>query len=743
MRQLRYKKGAGWDWNKALPIGSGRLGAMIYAPEDSEHYQLNEDSIWFGGPRNRNNPDARAHLDEVRCFILDGRIPEAERLLKYSFSGTPQSQHSYQTLGDVYFDFCGGLTSPAGYERKLDLETAVHAVVSTEETTGVTYAREVFASNVCQCIVSKFDVDKGTFELAASLQRMSFYEKTEHTDDALYITGNLGGGGLDFCCGMKFVAPGGTVSGLGEHLIAKDAREVIVYITAVSEFRTKNPRQEVERVLEEASRRSYEDLKKEHVKEYQSYFGRMSLELDYDKELDLLFTEERLKRIAQDKPDNGLLHTYFDYGRYLLISSSRGDCLPANLQGIWNKDLDAPWGSKYTININTEMNYWPAGMCHLSDCQMPLFRHMLRMEKNGRQTAKEMYGCSGFVAHHNTDLWGDTAPQDIYIPATYWVMGGAWLCTHIFEHYEYTHNKDFLKEMYPLLKGSVEFFLDFLIDVDGEYVTCPSVSPENTYIMEDGTRGCVTAGCTMDNEILHELFSHFLKVTEILEEKDVDFVDKVIQYKGRLPQIRIGKYGQIMEWREDYEEEEPGHRHISHLWALHPASQITVDGTKELCKAAKVTLERRLQNGGGHTGWSRAWIMNMYTRLWDGEKAYENLIQLLQQSTLENLLDNHPPFQIDGNFGAIAAIGEMLLQSNTERVVLLPALPKAWNKGSVTGMRAKGCAEYSISWENGSLKQATVKAERDYEMPVYYMGQCCMVKLKTGEKRVITLVDFE
>lgn len=738
MSCLKYTTPSNWDWERALPVGNGRLGAMIFGEETSEHYQLNEESAWFGKARNRNNKDALSNLEEVRSLILSGKIPEAERLLKYAFSGVPQSQHSYQTMGDVYFDFCGKLNSASSFERKLDLETAVHYVTSVEETTGVIFTRETFVSKAHSCIVARFAVNReGYLDLAASLQRDNFYEKSEYTKDSLFVTGNFGGGGMDFCCGMKFVSDGKRIRGMGEHLLTEGATEVCVYLSALTGFRSDNPRQDVEAQLEEAAEIPFDTLKEEHIKEYKKYFDRMRLTLSYDKKLDELTTDRRLERINEKVSDNGLVNTYMDFGRYLLLSSSRGDCLPANLQGIWNRDITPAWGSKYTININTEMNYWPAGLCNLSECQEPLFEHLLRMLPNGQRTAQEMYGCRGFMAHHNTDLWGDTAPQDIYIPATYWVMGGAWLCTHIWSHYLYTMDLEFLKKMYPVVKESVLFFMDFLIEVDGEYVTCPSVSPENTYIMKDGTRGCITAGCTMDNEILRDLFTQFLKEAELVEEKDAAFVEKAKMYLSKLPAIQIGKHGQIMEWREDYDEAEPGHRHISHLWGLHPSHQISMDETDKLCEAARVTLERRLKNGGGHTGWSRAWIMNMYARLWDAEKCYENLIQLFRKSTLPNLFDTHPPFQIDGNFGSIAAIGEMLLQGNENRVVLLPALPKEWSDGAVTGLCAYGKAEYSMEWESGELKTVTITAGADYDTTLVYKMHRKSIHLKQG--KTITL----
>ena len=569
--------------------------------------------------------------------------------------------------------------------------------------------------------------------MAASLQRGSFYETTTHTDDTLLISGRLGGGDETFCAGMCFVISDGTQTGMGEHLLAEHSSSITVLLTAATTFRHKNPEETVKETLKKAAFIPYEKLKEKHIKEYRSYFDRMHLSLPYDSSLDALPTDERLARIDKEHPDNGLINTYFDFGRYLLISSSRGDCLPANLQGIWNDSLSAPWGSKFTININTEMNYWPALSCRLADCEKPLFTHMLRMLENGKQTANKMYDCRGFVAHHNTDLWGDTAPQDIYIPATYWVMGGAWLATHIWNYYSYTKDLDFLKEMYPFLRECVAFFMDFLIEVNGELVTCPSVSPENTYIMEDGTQGRLSYGVTMDNEILHELFDHFEKASTLLEEPDNDFCEKAKETAERIPKIKIGKHGQIMEWMKDYDEAEPGHRHISHLWALHPAFQITPDGTSDLCDAAKITLQRRLSKGGGHTGWSRAWIMNMYARLWDGENAYKQLLLLFSNSTLPNLFDTHPPFQIDGNFGSIAAITEMLLQSREDKTILLPALPNAWQDGFVRGICGRENIRYDIRWSKGVLSDVTLHAGSDTSIILCYGKKEKRLTLREGE----------
>ena len=742
MSYLFYKSPAGWDWNRALPIGNGRLGAMVFGEETIEHYQINEETVWFGGAMNRINPDARENLSKVRELIFAGRIPEAERLLKYAFTGTPQSERTYQTMGDFYIDLMDTVTEPVDYERRLDLETAVHTVKVTDNKTGITFYRESFASAKENVIVTRLSADrKGQICAASTISRGCFYDTSWHEGDAVYFTGNLGEGGVRLCVGIKVVAENTEVQALGEHVIAQGADTVTVYLSASTTFREKDPVEAVRKRLNCASETAYEEMKREHVREYQKYFQSCRLKLSYDESLDCLTTEERLQK---NPVDNGLIQTYFDFGRYLLISSSRPGTLPANLQGIWNGEISPPWGSKYTININTEMNYWPAESLGLSDCHLPLFDLLKRLAENGKKTAEEMYGCRGFVAHHNTDLWADTAPQDMWIPATYWVMGGAWLCTHVWEHYRYTGDEEFLREMYPVLKDAVMFFVDFLVLHDGYYVTCPSVSPENTYILPDGTKGCIGYGVTMDNEILHDLFEQFLWAAEIVEERDEEFLQEVRTRFDQLPPIRIGSEGQILEWIKEYGEEEPGHRHISHLYALHPSSQIMPDCTPELAKAAEITLQRRLRKGGGHTGWSRAWIINLYARLWDGEKAFENLQALLKKSTLTNLMDTHPPFQIDGNFGAAAAIGEMLLQSNGGRTVILPALPKQWKDGEIKGICGRGGYCYDIVWRGGEPECITVtgRAAVPEKTTLVWNGKRCSLELNQGEKVLLHTDDF-
>lgn len=569
---------------------------------------------------------------------------------------------------------------------------------------------------------------------------------------------------------LKACAKDGKVDTIGETLIVENSSEVVLYFTAdttyhytaaeIDGWMHKHSKEDIvnteliteplegslltsykyqlgsqkfllEKILarfENIKEKSYEELRKEHIEDYRTLYNRTVFNLSDENKYEHIPTDERLKQIKQGVEDNGMCKMLFDFGRYLTIASSRKGGLPANLQGIWNKEFFPPWDSKYTININSEMNYWHVESTNLSECHEPLFELIYKMVRNGRVTANRMYGCRGFVAHHNTDIHGDTAPQDIWLPGTYWTMGAAWLCTHLWKHYKYTLDTDFLVKAFPVMAEAALFFVDFLIVKDGYLVTSPSVSPENTYILPNGEQGACCIGPTMDNQILRDLFIGCIGAYEVLVAKNLDknimihgvrsvaeLVEQIKNCNNKIMPDRISKSGRIMEWMEDYEELEPGHRHISHLYGLYPGEEITVDKTPELAKAARNTLEYRLKHGGGHTGWSRAWIMNHYASLWDGEKTYENIVKMLADSTYPNMFDMHPPFQIDGNFGACAAISRMLVQSNNDRCVILPALPKAWKSGFIKGIRIEGNAELDIEWENGELKNVVLRANDDFE----------------------------
>ncbi len=737
MSKLWYRKPAS-IWEEALPLGNGRMGAMLFGSVETERIQLNEDSVWYGGHVDRNNPDALAKLPEIRELLLKGEIREAEELMSYALSGTPQSQRHYQTLGDLTLSFKGLADQPEAYVRSLSLGEAVHR--TQFRIAGVDYVRDAFLSAADEVLAIRFTASEGAkISFSAMLSRGRYYDEVGGIGkDTIFLDGNLGQGGSDFTMMLKAVNEGGTSEVIGEHLIVKAADAVTLLFTAGTTFRYTDLKQQLTGILQSASGYRYEELRERHRKAYKDLYDRVTFQLPGTESYDELPTEERLDLAKNGNADAGLSKLYFDYGRYLLISCSRAGTLPANLQGIWNKDFTPAWDSKYTININTEMNYWPAEVCNLSECHLPLFDLIKRMLPNGQVTAKKMYGCRGFVAHHNTDMWGDTAVQDIWIPASYWVMGAAWLCTHQWMHYEYTKDIRFLEEAYPIMKEAAVFFLDFLIEDKGYLKTCPSVSPENTYILPNGNYGAVCVGPTMDNQIMRDLFSQCIKAAELLGIRD-ELTGQFKEAMDRLSPTRIGRHGSIMEWEEDYEEMEPGHRHISHLYGLHPSSQITMDKTPELAEAARVTLERRLAEGGGHTGWSRAWIINMYARLWDGEAAYQHLTQLFAKSTLPNLFDNHPPFQIDGNFGATAGIAEMLVQSTAERIVLLPALPKCWPDGSIRGLCVRGGADISLEWQGGRLTKCCIRSKHPIVTEVIYQENSFKVSLAAGEEELLQL----
>jgi alpha-L-fucosidase 2 len=735
-------------WEEALPIGNGRLGGMVFGRIKQDHLQLNEDSIWYGGYRDRVNPDARKKLEQIRSLIFEGRIPDAERMMELSLSGVPNSQHPYQTAGELYLNW-EYKEEPGQYRRLLDLNHGIVKVELTGENTSQT--REYFASYEDQIIAIKVTSPKEDISFSMHLERSRFYESAGRIgEDTIFIEGDLGKEGSSFLIAAKTEIKGGTMEVIGEQLRVTDAKEAVIYLAIETSFYHKEHWKEAaQRRLEQASERGYVSVFTRHIQDYQKLAGKVSLKLSDSCETDgkLLLaaiqeeTNER-NRILQLR----MTELYFQYGRYLLISSSRPGSQPANLQGIWNDSFQPCWDSKYTININTEMNYWPAETCGLSQCHLPLFDLLKRMHEKGKKVAEAMYGCRGFVAHHNTDLWGDCAPQDIYIPASYWTMGGAWLCTHIWTHYLYTRDEAFLKEMYPVLRDAVLFFEDFLVLKGEYYVTCPSVSPENTYILQSGMKGSVCAGPSMDIQILRDLICVYRKASKVLGESD-ELLQRAEEIEKRLPPIQVGRYGQIMEWQEDYEEEEPGHRHISQLYALHPSHQITVDKTPELAKAADRTLERRLSYGGGHTGWSCAWIINLYARLGKGDKAWEYLTKLWHHSTFPNFMDNHPMldsavFQIDGNFGAVSAISELLIQADEDRILLLPALPKAWSKGEVKGLCLPGCGTISIRWEKGQLVQCNIQCDGDMDTIISYQGRSIPLKLGKNEKIDLFYKDF-
>lgn len=716
-------------WEEAFPIGNGRLGGMVFGKIKNDRLQLNEDSFWYGGFRDRVNPDARKNLEKIRSLIFEGQIPEAQELMKVSLSGVPQSQHPYQTAGDLFIDW-ELKEDISKYRRVLDMDRGIVRVELAGEA--LAHTREFFSSCIDQVIVIRAASESSDISFSMHLERSRFYEHAgKMAEDTIYMDGDLGKGGSSFFAAAKARINGGEMEITGEHLQVKNAREVIIYLAIETSFYHGEKLKEVavER-LSHAAQKGYEAVYADHVQDFQKLAGSVRLKLSNSSETDgevLLSAVKEEKNPESSDLQRRMAELYFQFGRYLLISSSRPGSQPANLQGIWNDSFEPCWDSKYTININTEMNYWPAEICGLSQCHLTLFDLLKRMHEKGKKVAESMYGCRGFVAHHNTDIWGDCAPQDIYIPASYWVMGGAWLCTHIWLHYLYTQDVSFLRDMYPVLKDAVLFFEDFLVRYGDYYVTCPSVSPENTYILPNGVQGAVCAGASMDMQILRDLLEIYIKSSAILKESG-DSVNKAEELLKHLPPIKVGKHGQIVEWLEDYEEAEPGHRHISQLYALHPSHRISKDKTPELAEAASKTLERRLQYGGGHTGWSRAWIINLYVRLGNGNKAWENLRKLWMKSTFPNFMDNHPMgrgavFQIDGNLGAVSAMAEMLVQADEDRILLLPALPEAWEQGQVEGLCLPGGGTISIWWQERKLVNCIIQCEGNINTTVIYQGK--------------------
>lgn len=702
-------------WTEALPIGNGRLGAMVFGAVGDERIQLNEGEVWAGRKRDRNNPAGGAALAEVRRLLFAGKTAEAEALAGRDMIATPSRMPPYQTLGDLNLRF--GDSEPTEYRRELDLDTAVVRV--TYRAGGALFTREIFASAPGQAIVMRLTCDRpNRITFRAALSREQDATSKSEGSDSIVMDGRAiardpahdaeGLAGVRFRAVLAAVADGGRTLTEGSELLVERANSVTLLLTAATDFRGASPEDLCALQLKSA-RQPYDRLRAEHIADYQRYYRRVRFQLAGD--APDLPTDDRLKRVTAGASDPQLATLYFAFGRYLEIGSSRPGGLASTLQGLWNQSLAPSWESKYTININTEMNYWPVEVCNLSELHEPLFELVEAALPDGHYVAQALYHAGGFVIHHNTDIWGDAAPID-GVGSGLWPMGAAWLSLHFWDHYDFTRDRYFLEQRaYPVMKEAAQFLLDYMVDDGhGHLITGPSISPENSYRTADGKTARLTMGPYMDTEIAYALFSRVLEAEKILGA-DAEFGTKVVAARGRLAPFRIGKHGQLQEWLEDYDEVEPGHRHISHLFAVYPGNQITLRGTPELAKAARTSLERRLAAGGGGTGWSRAWVINVWARLEEGDLAWESLNVLLARSTLPDMLDTHPPFQIDGNFGGIAGIAEMLLQSHAGEISLLPALPKAWPEGSIHGLRARGAVEVGIDWAFGRAASATLKPD--------------------------------
>ena len=736
----------GWkddpEWLKALPLGNGALGAMVFGDVNKERIQLNEESMWSGSPEDNDNPEAYPAQDEIRNLLFEGKYKEATELTKKTQICKGQgSGHGnganvpfgcFQTLGDLWIDFEKKSTYE-NYHRELDLDDAVVRVTYTQE--GVLYKREIFVSQPDQLMAIRLTADKpGKISFKSSMTRPEKFQVIAENNQ-LNMQGVLsdgkGGDGLQYMARLTAVNKNGTIRYSDSTLIVENADEVTLLLTASTDYVLEYPKytgrdykEITETNLKKGKQTSFKSLLKRHKEEYQEYYKRVDLELTADVS-DTIPTDIRLHKFIETESDLHLVELLFQYGRDLLISSSRPGTLPSNLQGIWANKIQTPWNGDYHTDVNVQMNYWLAESTNLGEMHLPLFDLMQSMQEPGSKTAKVHYNADGWVVHPITNVWGYTSPGE----SSSWGMhvgGGAWLATHIMEHYYYTLDNQFLIQAYPMLKASTQFYMDWLVrDVrTGELVSGPSISPENTFISPDGSQSQICMGPSHDQQVIWQLFKNFIDASKVLEiDIEDNFLQQVIKSQKELAKPQIGSDGRLMEWNEEFEEVEPGHRHISHLFALHPGYQIDIQKTPELASAAKKSLDFRIQNGGGHTGWSAAWLINQYARLGDAENANHSLNTVIRKSTSSNLFGLHPPFQMDANFGTAAGIAEMLLQSQSGEIRLLPALPKDWKSGEVNGLCARGGFVVDLKWESGALVNVKVFSQKGGNCKLQYKGK--------------------
>ncbi|MBE7640058.1 glycoside hydrolase family 95 protein [Salegentibacter sp. BLCTC] len=740
-------------WMEALPIGNGRLGAMIFGDTINERIQLNEDSLWPGGPDWGDSKGSPEDLDYIRQLILNGKTSKADNEIIERFSNKDIVK-SHQTMGDLYLDF-DHTGKVKDYRRSLSLNDALAEVSYTID--GEEYHRKIFATAADDAIIIQLSTTaQAGLNFNVNLDRPEdeghkTVEVSNPGENQISMLGEITQMGavknskpkpLDY--GVKFETllqaetDSGKIYSDASGLKIEGSKEVTLYLVANTSFYSEDFQEKNRLTIENLGQKTFEELLEAHKKDYQELFARVDFSLG-EAVKDSIPTDKRLAAFKKGKEDRGLITDLFQYGRYLLISSSRPGTNPANLQGLWNQHIAAPWNADYHLNVNLQMNYWPTEVTNLSELHKPLFDYTKRLVKRGKNTAREQYGLEGAVLHNASDLWASPSMQARKAYWGSWVHGGGWLAQHFWQHYLFTQDKEFLKTTaYPVLKEFATFYSGWLVKDEntGKYVSFPETSPENSYINEEGERVALSHGSAMGHQIIAEVFDNTLKAAEILDIED-DILKEIENKRNNLtPGVKLGADGRILEWTKAYEEPEKGHRHLSHLYALHPGSEIT-EADSSLFEGAQKSINYRLEHGGAGTGWSRAWMINFNARLLDAKAAKENIHKFFEISLADNLFDLHPPFQIDGNFGYTAGIAEMLLQSHEGFLRILPALPDTWKKGGIKGLKARGNISVDISWELGRLKQLTLKANKKQQVKLKYEKKEILIELPGDNQEVI------